>query len=66
MVGMGEDKTTPNKKFPKHLYTGITLVGKEAVIPAAMEIGRNCIIQPWCSGDDFPADNRVATAETVS
>ena len=64
-VGSGTDKTTPNRKYPKHLYTGITLVGKEAVIPAGISIGRNCIIQPWCSGDDFPVNNQVETGETV-
>jgi glucose-1-phosphate adenylyltransferase len=65
-IGIGTDKTTPNKEYPKHLYTGITLIGKEAVIPAGIEIGRNCIIQPWCSGDDFPADNRVKTGDTIN
>jgi glucose-1-phosphate adenylyltransferase len=44
VVGYGENLTLPNKQFPKHLYTGISLVGKEARIPAGARIGRNCIV----------------------
>lgn len=44
VVGFGENLTVPNKQYPKHLYTGITLVGKEARIPAGVRIGRNCIV----------------------
>ncbi len=33
-----------NRQHPKHLQTGLTLVGKRAVIPAGKKVGRNCII----------------------
>lgn len=52
VVGKG-DKNIPNKKYPDHLYTGITLIGKEAVIPPDMVIGRNCIIRPGYRADNF-------------
>lgn len=52
-VGMGENREVPNHEFPKHLYTGITLIGKEAVIPDNIEIGRNCIIQPQRNDSHF-------------
>ena len=52
VVGYGDNKEPPNKEFPSHLYTGITLVGKKAAVPAGMKIGRNCIIQ---SGHDVGA-----------
>lgn len=48
VVGCGdaEAKKIINREFPTHLYSGITLVGKEARIPAGMKVGRNCIVQP--------------------
>jgi glucose-1-phosphate adenylyltransferase len=47
-VGCGdaEAKKIVNREFPTHLYSGITLVGKNARIPAGMKVGRNCIVQP--------------------
>ena len=44
IVGCGDNHTCANKRKPSHLYTGITLVGKEARVPAEQQIGRNCII----------------------
>jgi len=51
-VGAGEKPGTANSEFPGHLYTGITLVGKKAQLPAEMVVGRNCIIRPGYSGED--------------
>jgi len=53
VIGTGDNKNVPNSKYPGHLYTGITLVGKEAEIPPGTTIGRNCIINPWCKQEDF-------------
>ena len=53
VVGTGENKGVPNSKYPGHLYTGISLVGKEAEIPPETIIGRNCIINPWSKQEDF-------------
>ncbi len=47
IVGQGDNMQQVNHAFPKHLYTGITLVGKEAQLTPGMTIGRNCIV---CSG----------------
>jgi len=55
IIGTGENKEVPNQKYPDHLYTGITLVGKEADIPPETVIGRNCIINPWRKQEDFAA-----------
>jgi glucose-1-phosphate adenylyltransferase len=63
-VGCGEDKNAPNKKYPSHLYTGITLVGKDAIIPAHTRIGRNCIIEPWTRMENFPTAV-IPSGETV-
>lgn len=43
-VGFGENFTTKNRAKPTHLYSGITLVGKGAEVPAEQKIGRNCVI----------------------
>ena len=51
-VGVG-DKSVANEKYPSHLYTGITLVGKDAALPDAIEVGRNCIISPHKVSQDF-------------
>ena len=53
VVGTGINKSVPNSKYPDHLYTGISLVGKEAEIPPETIIGRNCIINPWRKQEDF-------------
>jgi len=44
VVGHGDNLTVVNQEYPKHLYTGITLIGKEARIPRGARIGRNCIV----------------------
>lgn len=56
VVGCGEAeaKRIVNKAFPTHLYSGITLLGKEAQIPEGMKIGRNCIIQPGFGRNTAP------------
>lgn len=52
-VGVGVNHTIPNIENPKHLYTGISLVGKEAYVPSGVNIGRNCIINSQTSGDAY-------------
>jgi len=64
VVGYGDDKDTPNKEYPTHLYTGITVVGKEAVVPEQAVIHRNCIIMPYSKASDFPR-LEIGTGETV-
>ena len=64
VVGFGEDKETVNIRYPSHLYTGITLVGKEVEIPEKARIGRNCILQPWAKEADFPS-LEVKSGESV-
>lgn len=64
VVGMGDDKQVPNRNQPKHLYTGITLVGKGAEVPAGTTIGRNCVIEPARRAADYPGLH-IATGESV-
>lgn len=53
LVGHGDDKDEVNREFPKHLYTGISLVGKGAEVPSSAVIGRNCIVHPWTKAGNF-------------
>ena len=64
-IGMGDDMTTPNELEPGRLNTGITLVGKRAVVPAGAHVGRNCRIDPDVQEKDFPKRGRVPTGGTV-
>jgi glucose-1-phosphate adenylyltransferase len=45
-VEIGSGKLIANKKSPKHLASGITLVGKLAQISDGITIGKNCVITP--------------------
>lgn len=51
-VGHGDDNT-PNQDLPRDLNTGLTLVGREAVIPAGMTLGRNVTVQAWTDESAF-------------
>jgi glucose-1-phosphate adenylyltransferase len=53
IVGDGPDFDTPNKQEPGRLNTGITVVGKRAVIPRATRIGRNVKIASDAKTTDF-------------
>ena len=64
IVGDGPDFDRPNKKEPNRLNTGITVVGKRAVIPRGARIGRNVKV----ASDVRPADFRtrvVRSGESV-
>jgi glucose-1-phosphate adenylyltransferase len=65
VVGFGENLTLPNKQFPKHLYTGITLIGKEARIPAGVKIGRNCIVNFGYDDETFGGQTSLADGESI-
>ena len=55
IVGFGENHDISNRLYPKHLYTGITLIGEKAAIPEGKKIGRNCIIGCNAIEDSFTA-----------
>jgi len=62
-LGYGTDDT-PNKLEPENINTGITIVGKSAVIPAKAVIGRNCRIDPDTRPSDY-ASLEVPSGESV-
>jgi glucose-1-phosphate adenylyltransferase len=53
-VGMGDPRVA-NLRFPDHLYSGLTLIGKKAAIPAFSRLGTNCIVYPEVLEKDFPS-----------
>ena len=65
VLGHGDNLTVVNKQYPKHLYTGISLVGKEARIPAEARIGRNCIVNNEFNEDSFNGHSFLADGETA-
>jgi glucose-1-phosphate adenylyltransferase len=55
VVGYGDDYTVANRQEPTRLNTGITVVGKKAVVPRAARIGRNVKIAENARAVDFPS-----------
>ncbi len=55
IVGDGPDFDTPNKQEPGRLSTGITVVGKQSVIPRGTRLGRNVKIGEKVRSSDFGA-----------
>jgi glucose-1-phosphate adenylyltransferase len=54
IVGEGADLDRPNRDEPGRLNTGITVIGKRAVIPRGTRIGRNVRIGSEGRAADFP------------
>jgi glucose-1-phosphate adenylyltransferase len=65
IVGMGSDYDTPNKQEPGRLNTGITVVGKRAVIPAGVRIGRNVKIAERARKAAFGTRKNIPSGGTV-
>lgn len=62
-VGYGDDNT-PNLIEPRRVNTGLTLVGKNARVPAGVTIGRNVIVGPEVQEREFRGE-WVPSGETV-
>jgi len=60
-VGLGADYT-PNR--PADLSSGLTLIGKNTIIPPNIKIGRNCIIAGDVRPQDFHTDE-VPSGTTI-
>jgi glucose-1-phosphate adenylyltransferase len=65
IVGEGTDFSVANKIAPSHLSTGITIVGKRAVVPRGMRIGRNVRIDPDVRATDYPS-RTVESGATIT
>jgi glucose-1-phosphate adenylyltransferase len=63
-IGVGDD-LRPNREEPERLYAGITLIGKRAVVPPRLSVGRNCRIDPGVVPADFARRRVIRSGETV-
>lgn len=63
-IGVGEDGP-PSRALPHLLTTGITLIGRKAHVPSGVRIGRNCVIPPRFSPENFHK-RRYASGETIA
>jgi glucose-1-phosphate adenylyltransferase len=63
VVGEG-DPATPNRLQPERLDTGITILGKWAVVPAGTHIGRNCMIDAGVQESDY-AGKIIHSGESI-
>ena len=64
IVGDGPDFDRPNRKEPNRLNTGITVVGKRAVIPRGARLGRNVKVASDVRSADFTS-RIVRSGESV-
>jgi glucose-1-phosphate adenylyltransferase len=64
IVGEGPYDDRPNKQEPGRLNTGITVVGKRAVVPRGARIGRNVKIAADVRSSDF-SGRIVKSGESV-
>ncbi len=64
IIGAGNNHDIANHQQPTHLYTGISLIGKESVVPAGQVVGRNCIINAHTHYDAYPA-REVTDGESI-
>ena len=62
-IGFGDDLQI-NRRQPKVLNTGITIIGKWAKIPPGTRIGRNCVVDCGVVEDDFLTDE-IRSGQTV-
>ena len=63
-VGDGDDNV-PSKVLPEVLNTGLTLVGKGAIVPEGYVIGRNVVVHAHVAEKAFGKRKKVASGEEV-
>ncbi len=64
LVGAGDDNTC-NQRFPSIYDSGLTVIGKNSVIPRGTSIGRNACIFPDVTDPRAFHDREVASGETI-
>jgi glucose-1-phosphate adenylyltransferase len=64
VVGEGTDFDVVNRREPSRLNTGITVVGKRAVVPRGVRIGRNVLIGEAARAADF-VSRTIKSGSTV-
>lgn len=63
-LGEGSDNS-PNKMLPDVLNTGLTLVGKRAVVPEGVTLGRNVVVHSGTDEEAFGKKRRFASGSDI-
>ena len=63
-VGVG-DESVANEEMPDKLFAGITVIGKDSIIPEGAKIGRNVLIGVNREEKDYPEDGIVGDGKSV-
>ena len=63
-VGFGDDNTA-NHELPERLNTGLTIVGKDSIVPGKAEIGRNVVIHPGSREEAFGKKKKYVSGSSV-
>jgi glucose-1-phosphate adenylyltransferase len=65
IVGFGSDFETANRQEQTRLNTGITVVGKRAVVPAGVRLGRNVKVNEGARPSDYGGKRVFASGSTI-
>lgn len=63
-LGVGDDNT-PSKEMPNQINTGVTLIGKGAVVPANLSLGRNVVVHPFADAKAFGRRKNVTSGTHI-
>jgi glucose-1-phosphate adenylyltransferase len=63
-IGVGDD-LVPNQQNPKILNSGITLLGRGVRVLPNIQIGRNCVVYPFLTENNFK-HKQYASGTTIS
>ena len=63
VVGLG-NPSVPNVAYPTHVYSGLTLVAKQARVPDNARVGTNCIISSEVQAKDL-RDGVLGDGQTI-
>lgn len=65
MVGIGDDRSVVNVLEPDRLTSGITVVGKYAVVPPGVRLGRNVRVDVLATAEDYDGADWVPSGGSV-
>ncbi len=57
-------ENVPNQDFPKYLTTGITILGKGAMVPPNTVVEKNCVIYPRVTAEHY-AGNLISSGQSA-
>ena len=64
IIGSGDDNS-PNAEQSEEFNTGLSIVGKGALIPAGVRLGRNVIVHPFSAEKEFGRRKKIGSGESI-